>query len=159
MAGRLAGSREAALARLDETLASGAAAERFARMVAGLGGPTDLLERPADHLAEAPVVRAVHAERPGRVQAMDTRELGLAVVALGGGRSSPGTAIDPAVGLSRIASLDETVDGDRPLALVHAASEGDADWAERRLRAAIRVGDAPAASPTLIHDVIRREVP
>ena len=101
----------------------------------------------------------MHAGRAGRVQAMDTRELGLAVVALGGGRRSPGTAIDPAVGLSRIASLDETVDGDRPLALVHAASEADADQAERRLRAAIRVGDAPAASPTLIHDVIRREVP
>ncbi|MEQ6916797.1 thymidine phosphorylase [Halomonas aquatica] len=159
VAGRLAGTRDAALARLDETLASGAAAERFSRMVAGLGGPADLLERPADHLPEASVVRAVHAERPGRVQAMDTRELGLAVVALGGGRRSPGTAIDPAVGLSRIASLDETVDGERPLALVHAASEADADRAERRLRAAIRVGDEPAAFSPLIHDVIRREVP
>ncbi|MDX1465892.1 MAG: thymidine phosphorylase [Halomonas sp.] len=159
MAGRLADSREAALAKLDATLASGAAAERFARMVAGLGGPRDLLERPADHLPEAPVVRAVHAERPGRVLAIDTRALGLAVVELGGGRRTPGAPIDPAVGLSRIASLGESVDADRPLALVHAANEADAEWAARRLREAIRVGDGPAASPTLIHDVIRREVP
>ncbi|MDW7748338.1 MAG: hypothetical protein SCI24_17230, partial [Halomonas sp.] len=159
LAGRLADSRDAALARLDAALASGAAAERFARMVAGLGGPNDLLERPGHHLPEAPVTRAVHAEDPGRVQAMDTRVLGLAVVALGGGRSAPGEAIDPAVGLSRIASLGEAVDAERPLALVHAASAADADRAARQVREAIRVGEGPATPPPLIHDIIRREAP
>ncbi|WP_280547346.1 MULTISPECIES: thymidine phosphorylase [unclassified Halomonas] len=159
LAGRLADSRDAAMARLDEALASGAAAERFSRMVAGLGGPSDLLERPDHHLPEAPVTRAVHAEHPGRVQAMDTRALGLAVVALGGGRRAPGEAIDPAVGLSHIASLGETVDAERPLALVHAASAADADRAAQQLREAIQIGDAPATPPSLIHDVIRREAP
>ncbi|WFM70393.1 thymidine phosphorylase [Halomonas sp. CKK8] len=159
LAGRLADSRDAAVARLDAALSSGAAAERFARMVAGLGGPNDLLEHPGHHLPEAPVTRAVHAEYRGRVQAMDTRALGLAVVALGGGRRVPGEAIDPAVGLSRIASLGEAVDAERPLALVHAASAADADRAARQVREAIRVGDGPATPPPLIHDVIRREAP
>lgn len=159
LAGRLADSRDAAMARLDAALASGAAAERFARMVAGLGGPNDLLERPGHHLPEAPVTRAVHAEDPGRVQSMDTRALGLVVVALGGGRRAPGEAIDPAVGLSRIASLGEAVDAERPLALVHAASTEDADRAARQVREAIRVGEGPATPPPLIHDVIRREAP
>ena len=40
-------------------LHSGAAAERFAAMVAGLGGPADLLERPDAHLPVAPVTLAV----------------------------------------------------------------------------------------------------
>ncbi|MCL7940498.1 thymidine phosphorylase [Halomonas sp. ATCH28] len=159
LAGRLADSRDAAMARLDEALASGAAAERFAQMVAGLGGPGDLLERPGHHLPEAPVTRAVHAEQPGRVQAMDTRALGLAVVALGGGRRAPGEAIDPAVGLSHIASLGEAVDAERPLALAHAASAADADRAARQVREAIRVADGPATPPPLIHDIIRREAP
>lgn len=157
LAGGLAADREAALARLDARLASGAAAERFARMVAGLGGPTDLLERPEDHLPEAPIIRAVHAERPGRVQVMDTRSLGLAVVELGGGRRAPGEAIDLAVGLSRIAALGETVDAKRPLALIHARSEADAERAAQRLRDAIVVGDDAATLPPLIHDVIHRE--
>ena len=39
-------------------LESGAAAEAFARMVAALGGPADLLERPDDHLPAAPVTRS-----------------------------------------------------------------------------------------------------
>ncbi|SEM04073.1 thymidine phosphorylase [Halomonas daqiaonensis] len=159
LAGRLVDSLDAAETRLDEALASGAVAERFARMVAGLGGPGDLLERPDHHLREAPVIRAVHATQPGRVQAMDTRALGLAVVALGGGRCAPGEAIDPAVGLSRLASLGEAVDTERPLALVHATSAADAERAAHQVREAITVGDGPSTPPPLVHDVIRREAP
>ena len=51
----LGGARAAALAALE----SGAAAERFATMVAELGGPADLVEAPDGCLPRAPVVRAV----------------------------------------------------------------------------------------------------
>ncbi len=157
VAGGLADDRTAALARLDDTLSSGAVAERFAAMVAGLGGPADLLDRPDRHLPEAPVTLAVHTGRAGVVQAMDTRALGLAVVELGGGRRRPGQAIDPAVGLTRIASLGETVDAERPLALVQAASRDDAERAAGRIRDAITLGDADFAAPTLIHERIQGE--
>ncbi|MGR2738780.1 thymidine phosphorylase [Billgrantia sp. Q4P2] len=162
LAGGLADSRDAALALLDERLASGAAAERFARMVAGLGGSADLLERHDRYLPQAPIVRPVHAERSGRVTRMDTRALGLAVVTLGGGRRAPQDAIDPAVGLTGIAAIGEAVDGERPLAWVHAASEADAEHAAAQLKAAIEVNDVTAGDvrlPTLIQDVIRREAP
>jgi thymidine phosphorylase len=65
-------SRAAATAKLDAALASGAAAERFARMVAALGGPTDLLERPDAYLARAPIVRAVMPAQPGHVASIAT---------------------------------------------------------------------------------------
>ncbi|MBA2779653.1 thymidine phosphorylase [Billgrantia kenyensis] len=162
LAGRLASDHEGALALLDERLASGAAAERFARMVAGLGGPADLLERHDRHLPRAAVVRPVYAERSGRVTRMDTRALGLAVVTLGGGRRAPSDAIDPSVGLSDIAAIGEAIDGERPLAWVHAGSEADAERASGQLRAAIEVNDVALGDvvlPTLIQDVIRREAP
>ena len=162
LAGRLAESRDAALALLDERLASGAAAERFARMVAGLGGPVDLLERHEHHLPRSPIVRPVHAERSGRVTRMDTRAVGLAVVELGGGRRKPDDAIDHAVGLTGIAALGEAVDGERPLAWVHARSEAEAERAASQLHAAIEVNDVATGDVTLhtlIQDVMRREVP
>lgn len=162
LAGRLASDHAGALALLDERLASGAAAERFARMVAGLGGPSDLLEHHDRYLPQAPVIRPVYAECSGRVTRMDTRAIGLAVVALGGGRRAPNDAIDPAVGLSGIAALGEPVDGERPLAWVHAASEAGAERAACQLRAAIEVNDVAPGDvtlPTLIQDVIRREAP
>ena len=157
--GRLAEDRSDAEHKLARALASGAAAERCARMVAGLGGPADLLERPDRYLAAAPLQRAVHAEAPGIVQRLDTRALGMAVVELGGGRLQAGAAIDHRVGLSEIAAISERVDAERPLAVIHARDEASAERAAKQLRAAIIVGDAASTPPTLIHDVIRREVP
>ncbi|XKE44424.1 thymidine phosphorylase [Halomonas organivorans] len=157
LAGGLAADRDAALARLDERLASGAAAERFARMVAGLGGPNDLLEAADRHLPTAPVIREVRAEHAGHLRRLDTRALGLAVVELGGGRRAPDDPVDPAVGLTDIAALGERLAAGQPLAIVHARSEDDADRAERRLLAAVELGDTPAPAPTLVQDIIRRE--
>jgi thymidine phosphorylase len=130
-------------------LRSGAAAERFAAMVTALGGPADLLERPGDHLPVAPVVRPVLPERPGHVTAHATRELGLAVMALGGGRRTEADAIDPAVGLAHLAPLGAEVGPDAPLAVVHARDEAGWAAAERAVRAAMTVSAEPPAGEPL----------
>ena len=131
-------------------LESGAAAERFARMVAELGGPGDLLERPSDHLAAAPVRRPVAPERAGVVTGMDCRAVGLVVTGLGGNRARETDAIDPAVGLTEVAPVGAEVGPDRPLAIVHARDESGAEQAAAALRAAVRVGDdAPAPRPAV----------
>ncbi|MCO7217402.1 thymidine phosphorylase, partial [Halomonas sp. OfavH-34-E] len=90
LAGRLATSKEDAERQLEARLASGDVAERFERMVAGLGGPTDLLENAGALPAPAPVIQDVLAEHPGRVARQDVKALGMAVVELGGGRRRAG---------------------------------------------------------------------
>ena len=141
----------AARARLGRSLADGSAAECFARMVAGLGGPVDLLDRPGHYLAAAPVVLAVPAPRAGYVAQVDTRALGLVVVTLGGGRTRPGAAIDPRVGLDRIAPLGARVERGEPLARVHAADSAAAAAAAAAVAAAVRLADAPPpADPAVI---------
>ena len=143
--GRLAATIEDARARIEEALSSGRAAETFERMVAALGGPRDFLDDPKRHLKAAPIVAAVHAERAGFVQAIATRELGLAVVAKGGGRTRPDDAIDHAVGLTEMAAVGERVDGERPLAIAHARLQGDLDIAAAMLRRAYRLGEEPVS--------------
>lgn len=139
--GGLAADLEQARVRVDDALDSGRAAEQFARMVVALGGPADLLERPDSHLAAAPLVRAVRAERPGMVTAQDVRALGLAVVALGGGRTRPTDPVDPAVGLSAVAAIGTAVGPDAaPLCLVHARDAAAADAAEAAVRRAFAIG-------------------
>jgi thymidine phosphorylase len=110
-------------------------------MVRELGGPGDLIERPRDHLAAAPVVRAVVPARPGVVAAMEVRALGLAVMELGGGRRRAEDPVDHAVGLGGVAAIGEPVDNDRPLALVHARDEASAQRAADTVRAATTVAD------------------
>ena len=147
--GGLAATLDEARGRLDAALASGAAAETFGRMVAALGGPADLMERPVKHLPAAPLIRPVYAGTAGCVAAVETRALGLAVVALGGGRTRAADPIDPAVGLTDLAAPGETVDSGRPLALVHARDEAQFERAAAAVRAAYRLG-AGGSRPPLI---------
>lgn len=145
--GGLAPDPAAGRTKAEAALAGGHAAERFAAMVAALGGPADLLERPDRHLAAAPVVHAVHAAAPGTVAAVDTRALGVAVIELGGGRRRVTDRIDHAVGLDRIAGIGERVDGGRPIAHVHARSEADAARAAEAVRRAVTVAEPVAGRP------------
>jgi len=135
---------------VDAALDSGAAAERFARMVAALGGPADLLEAPGRHLARAAVARPVFPDHDGVVAAVDARAIGIAVVALGGGRARASDTIDHAVGFTEMAGLGEAVGSHRPLAVVHARSAADAEAAGAALRAAVTVADAAPPSGNLI---------
>jgi thymidine phosphorylase len=144
--GGLAQDVEAGRAAMERALASGAAAERFERMVALLGGPRGFLGRARNLLPVAPVVVAIPPARPGFVEAIDVRAVGMAVVALGGGRARAADPIDPAVGFTRLAGLGAEVSPDAPLALAHARDEAGARAAGERLAAAYRIGDAPPAT-------------
>ncbi|MFH6784414.1 MULTISPECIES: thymidine phosphorylase [Methylobacterium] len=143
-----------ASARLEEALASGRAAEVFSRMVTALGGPADLIEQPARHLPRAAVMRPIPAPRSGRVGAIATRDVGVAVIGLGGGRTRPQDGIDHAVGLTELAGLGDEVGPDRPLAVVHARSEAEAARAEAAIVAAYRIGpEAPALRAPILERI------
>jgi thymidine phosphorylase len=149
--GGLAVDEAAALQRVDAVLDDGSAIEHFARMVAALGGPADFCERAQAYLPTAPVQRTVLARQAGWVGAKATRDIGLAVIELGGGRRRASDRIDHRVGFSDVVSLGQRVErGDR-LATVHAASADAADAAEARLLACILISEAaPAPQPVLI---------
>jgi thymidine phosphorylase len=155
--GGLARDGATAEAAVDRALGSGAAAERFARMVAALGGPRDLLECPGRHLARAPIERAVGPDVAGFVSRVDARALGLLLVDLGGGRRRAEDAIDPLVGLADVRGVGDAVDRDRPIAIVHARSAADWEMAAQRLRQAVAVSPEPNAGtgPPILRRMVR----
>jgi len=139
---------------VDDALASGAAAERFARMVAQLGGPDDILER--DHLPHAPVTVEAFPDEAGILERVDVRAVGVAIIGLGGGRARETDSIDHAVGLTEVAAPGERVGpGERPLAIVHARDEASAQRAASALDAACVVGDRAPEPPPPVLEVIR----
>jgi len=143
-----------ARARLQRALDSGAAAERFARMVAGLGGPADVLAKPG--LPAAAVVRDASCGEAGFIATVDTRALGMAVVALGGGRRNSGDRIDPSVGLSDLLPIGMRVDAGTPLARVHARTAAEADDAIAAVRRAVVLSDhAPVPTPLIAEHITR----
>jgi len=140
-------------ARIGQALASGAAAERFGQMVAAQGGPTDFLESWQKHLPVAPVQCDVFSDTSGHVATIDTRAVGLAVVALGGGRRREGDRIDPRVGFTALATPGDAAGPDRPLGRVHAADEAGAQAAASALRAACRIGSGSPRGPMVIERI------
>ena len=140
-----------ASARLEAALDSGRATEIFARMVAALGGPSDLIEHAGRHLPAAPIVRVVRAQAAGFVGSVATRDLGLAVIGLGGGRTRPQDAIDPSVGLTGLKRTGARIERGEPLATIHARDAASADRAEAALRDAYRTdAAAPIMAPAIL---------
>ena len=151
-----AGSNKEGVERATDALERGRAAEAFGVMIAALGGPTDFMERPLAYLPRAPIEVAVTAGKNGYVTGIETRDIGLAVVALGGGRTKPDDVIDHAVGITGLLPVGaEAVKGE-PLAIVHARSHAAAEKAEREIRAAYAIGPTRPAAPKA---VVRRIAP
>jgi thymidine phosphorylase len=115
-------------------------------MVTALGGPADFVQNPERHLRRAEHVEALLPEEEGVVASIDTRALGLAVVALGGGRTRPDQAIDHSVGLTELAGIGEPVGRNRPLCFVHARDPSAAAAAAAMIRGAYQLGEPPAGT-------------
>jgi thymidine phosphorylase len=154
LSGKLVGTVDEGIAKMEKAIASGKAAEIFGRMVTALGGPSDLMDKPDAHLAAAPVIRPVAAPVHGYVQTIDNRAVGMGVVALGGGRTRAADPIDHAVGLTELAGLGQRVQAGDMLAMIHARTEAGAVAAEKAVLAAYTIGGTPPTRGPLVAERI-----
>ncbi len=138
----LAADEAEAAVRLEAVLSDGSALAKFSQMVTMLGGPADFIERYESYLPAASIIRPVTAGASGIISAMDTTALGMAIVGLGGGRLRPEDTIDHSVGLEDIIPPGTAVTPDTPLMTIHARDERSFAEAERRVRAAIEIGES-----------------
>ncbi|MFK7901279.1 MAG: thymidine phosphorylase [Nitratireductor sp.] len=125
-------------AKISASFSSGMAAEKFGKMVAGLGGPIDFVENYSKHLKIAKhhvVVMAPDNKLDGNL-AFDTRQIGLAMIELGGGRTSPQDAIDHSVGIRYFAPKNWTAD--QPVCEIYAKDEQTALLAKTRILNAMK---------------------
>ncbi|MGU0056722.1 hypothetical protein ACVXG7_18680 [Enterobacter hormaechei] len=137
ISGKLAKDDADARAKLQAVLDNGKAAENvFGRMVAAQKArPTSW--KTTRNTSTAMLSKAVYADSEGFVSAMDTRALGMAVVSMGGGRRQASDTIDYSVGFTDMARLGDSVDGQRPLAVIHAKDEASWQDAAKAVKAAI----------------------
>ncbi|WP_040856034.1 thymidine phosphorylase [Phyllobacterium sp. YR531] len=149
----LATNLKTAMEKTKTALNSGKAAEVFGRMVTGLGGPADFVEKVDQYLPVAPVKVEVRASQAGYISSTDTRAVGIAVVALGGGRIRPQDPVDHAVGITALQPIGAKMEKGEPIALVHARSDSDAAAAVSAVEAAYHFADK---KPRTVNPVLRR---
>lgn len=138
---------------LATTLTSGKAAEHFDRMVAALGGPIGFLSNHQKHLQSAPIVKPVYADLEGVVSTITTRDLGLAVIELGGGRRVAADTINHAVGLDKLLGKGNPVNSKTPLCMVHAQTDADFERAATIVKAAYKISDNGSSGPIIIERI------
>ncbi len=140
--------------KLQQSLDSGAALEKFAQMVSALGGPKDFCDKPEQYLPHAKIIRPVFASKEGYISAMDTRGIGLSIIELKGGRITPEQKLDYATGYTDFCQIGDKVDNKTPLATIHAQSEEDFNRAADNLINLISISDsAPQATPEIIEKI------
>jgi thymidine phosphorylase len=151
---KLAENDKSAKKMVDNALSSGKAAQVFAKMISALGGDINLLEQPWKSMKKAAVIKDVVAHKQGFIHAMQTRDIGMSIVAMGGGRLSNGQAIDHSVGFDQILPVGTFVNSGDIIARVHASSEDMANEASKQYLDAIEFAEQLNEIPPVIYQTI-----
>lgn len=133
--------------RAAEVLASGAAAERFRRMIVAQGGDPD-----AALLGPGARTVGIVADRSGTVLAVDARGAGRAAFVLGAGRRRAEDAVDPGVGVTLLVKPGAEVRAGDDLAVLHHRDGHAMHEARSLLQGAVVVGDGPATLTPLVRE-------
>jgi pyrimidine-nucleoside phosphorylase len=147
----LAGTPEAALEQVRAAWDDGRALAVLLDWVEAQGGR---LEPGRDDfgLQVAPAAADFTAPGSGWLQAVDCREVGLALADLGAARRRVEDALDLTAGLDYLARIGDRVERGQPLLRVFCRDRGRAAAAVARLAQAVTVGPEPAAARPLILD-------
>jgi len=148
-------SHDEAIEKINQVLNSGAAAELFNKMINALGGPSDFVEEPWKTMQKANVVSDVIATSNGLITSMETRDIGMSVVGLKGGRLANGEAIDHSVGFDRILPVGTLVNKGDIIARVHARSEDEAQRAAAQYQQSVTIEEQIREIPPVIVKTIK----
>ena len=147
----VAGSERDAQARATAALSSGAALERFARMVDRQGGDARIVDD-AGRLPSAAARTPVLADRSGVVQMIDAGRIGRASMLLGAGRERADRPIDPAGGIILAVEPGDSVRDGAPLLQLHHNHPPALGEAAALAASAVTIDDAPFEPPPLVID-------
>jgi len=140
--------------KLHQAVSSGRAYEHFIKMAVMLGAEADKLEHFADKAPAAAFIKPVYPATAGYVTAIDTRQVGLGVIILGGGRTHPMQQINYTTGFSSFCQIGDKVDSTTPLCYVHAEDESVISEVEKLIRTAVVVSERkPEPRPVIIRKI------
>ncbi len=147
--GKIAGTRAEALAKLETTLNSGKAFERFVELVSRQGGDVGVVEHPERYPAAAHQ-EVVEADASGWIVEIDARWVGRLAMQAGAGRQRMEDPVDYTAGIILHRKVGEAVATGAPLAEVFGNDAARVHRAARELRKAFVIDEREARKPDLI---------
>ena len=147
-------SKEEALKKIDTVISNGEAAEKFEKMVAALGGASNILSSYNTELQIDAFKKDIYIQQSGYVQKIKTRDLGLVLIELGGGRKQVTDKINFNVGYDNVLSVGDKVGGSTPLLTLYCHSDKDFENVEKKIEECFLIGDDEVANHSDIYEVI-----
>jgi len=147
-------SKEEALKKIDTVISNGVAAEKFEKMVAALGGASNILSSYKDQLEINAFKKDMCIKRSGYVQKIKTRDLGLILIELGGGRKQVTDKINFNVGYDNVLSVGDRVDSSTPLLTVYCHSDKDFENVGKKIEECFVISDKEVSNLSDIYEVI-----
>lgn len=123
---------------LKEQIRSGKALDKLAEFVSAQGGDSSYVYHP-EKFPQASIFAEVQADRDGWITAMNTEEIGMTSLLLGGGRETKDSPIDLTVGILFQKKIGDFVKKGDTIAVLHANDAAKKEAAMQRLRNAIQI--------------------
>jgi pyrimidine-nucleoside phosphorylase len=140
-----------------QLIASGAALEKFRKMIELQGGDVGVVDEPG-RMAQAKHRVDVTSLTTGYVGAMECEQIGVSSLLLGGGRLQQGEAIDPAVGIVMHKKIGDAVQAGEPLCTMHCNGVERIELVREVLQGNIRVEtECPRVSGRVVRQIVRDE--
>ena len=147
-------SRTQATEEIHKVLNNGLAAEKFEKMVSALGGSNSFLSNYKTEMSKAPYIKDISLGEKGHIKEIKTRELGLILIELGGGRKQVNDNINYLVGFDNVIGIGDSVDASTPVIQVHAKSKDDFDRAKDQIIKCFTLSDGKVSPLQSIYETI-----
>ena len=106
-----------------------------------MGGPTKILTSYKSDLPKATYVNQIVPPKKGFIKSIQTRNLGLILIELGGGRRQINDKIDFSVGYENVSDVGRAVDTSTPLVTVHYSSKEVFEKVKSRIQSCFEISD------------------
>ena len=148
-------SKKESLKQIKTVLDSGKAAEKFEKMVYALGGPDSFLNTYEKELSSNMYIEDIYLGKQGWLKEIKTRDLGLLLIELGGGRKQVDDKINYHVGYDNVLGVGESIDTSTPVIKVFANSKDDFDKVKNPIINCFVVSDQEVNKSQNIYEVIK----
>ncbi|WP_044641571.1 pyrimidine-nucleoside phosphorylase [Risungbinella massiliensis] len=149
-------TRQEATQALQQVIENGAALEKMEEFVSGQGGDIATITDPGK-LPQPKEKVVIHSDKAGYIQRIHAEEIGLCAMRLGAGRATKADQIDFAVGVELHRKVGDAVEVGTPLATLYVNSEKNLPEVEKRLIAAMEIGEQSVQAPMLIRGIVTPE--
>jgi len=148
-------SKDEALVKINKVLDNGKAAEKFEMMVNALGGSKSILSTYEKELSHNMYAEDINLGKDGWVKEMKTRELGLLLIELGGGRKQVNDQINYHVGYENVLGVGSVIEASTPVIKVLANSKDDFDRVKELIKSCFIISDQEVKKSLNIYEVVK----